>query len=186
MTQLHKQFTADQVKVLLASYEQGHLSREEIGHTLGIRKTRFFALLKQFRHQPESFAVTYYRKRQARLDPQIEDKIKQELMREKGSVENKELPISSYNYAALTDRLKKAGIQVATTTINKRRITLGSHQAKKKKKDLHDREVIVRWLNPSAVLNLRKPSMDFEIDKPGELRFTRMRTDVLEILPFLE
>ena len=38
----------------------------------------------------------------------------------------------------------------------------------------------MRRLNPSAVLNFRKPSMDFEIDseaslwdKPGELRFIR-------------
>ena len=31
----------------------------------------------------------------------------------------------------------------------------------------------MRWLNPSAVLNFRKPSMDFAIDKPGELRFIR-------------
>ena len=30
----------------------------------------------------------------------------------------------------------------------------------------------MRWLNPSAVLNFRKPSMDFEINKPGVLRFT--------------
>jgi hypothetical protein len=29
----------------------------------------------------------------------------------------------------------------------------------------------VRRLNPSAVLNFKKPSMDFEISKPGELRF---------------
>jgi len=31
----------------------------------------------------------------------------------------------------------------------------------------------VRRLNPSAVLNFKKPSMDFEINKPGELRFMR-------------
>jgi hypothetical protein len=58
MTQLHNQFTADQVKVLFASYEQGHLRREEVDkHTPGIGKTRFFALLKQFPHHPESFSL---------------------------------------------------------------------------------------------------------------------------------
>lgn len=57
MTQLHKQLTADQVKVLLASYAQGQSSREEIEHTLGIGRSRFFALLKQFRHRPESLSL---------------------------------------------------------------------------------------------------------------------------------
>ena len=31
----------------------------------------------------------------------------------------------------------------------------------------------MRWLNPSAVLNFRKPSMDFEMSRPGMLRFMR-------------
>ena len=51
----------------------------------------------------------------------------------------------------------------------------------------------MRWLNPSAVLNLRNLSMalveesaTFDFDVPGELRFTRMRTFVLEIPPVLE
>jgi len=60
MAHLHKQFTADQVKVLLDSYDQGHLSREEIEHSLGIGKTRFFALLKQLRNHPDAFSIDYH------------------------------------------------------------------------------------------------------------------------------
>ena len=45
MSQIHTKFTAEQIKVLLASYEKGNLSREEIGRTLDIGKTRFFAIL---------------------------------------------------------------------------------------------------------------------------------------------
>jgi hypothetical protein len=142
MTHLHKKFTADQVMVLLTSYEQGHISREEITNTLGIGKTRFFALLKQFRKDPGSFSIDYHRKSQARLDTEVEARIKFELFREKELVEDKELPISDYNYAALNDRLKKEGIKVSTTTIIKRAIDLGCYQAKKKKKGQHDREVI--------------------------------------------
>lgn len=75
MTQLHKQFTADQVKVLLMSYEKGHLSREEIEHTLGIGKTRFFALLKQWRDHPDTFSIDYHRQSPPRLNPTEEEKI---------------------------------------------------------------------------------------------------------------
>jgi transposase len=142
MAQIHKQFTADQVKVLLQSYEQGHLTREEIEQTLGIGKTRFFALLKQWRAHPEDFSITYHRQTPARLDPSAEEKIHQELLREKALVENPDLPISGYNYAALTDRLKQAGIEVSPTTIIQRAKALGCYQAKKRKKDRHDRQVL--------------------------------------------
>ena len=142
MTQLHKQFTADQVKVLLKSYEQGHLSREEIEQTLGIGKTRFFALVKQLRDYPDTFSIDYHRQSRPRLGPKAEDKIHEELLRDKELVDNKDLPISGYNYAALTDRLKKAGLRVSTTTVIQRAKDLGCYQAKKKKKDQHDREVL--------------------------------------------
>lgn len=142
MTQIHKKFQADQIQVLLSAYEAGHLSRDEIERTLGIGKTRFFALLKQFRDQPESFSIGYQRRSPLRLRAEVEEQIRMELQREKALVENKELPISSYNYAALNDRLKKAGIQVSTTTIIKRAIQQDCYLPKKKKKDRHDREVL--------------------------------------------
>ncbi len=142
MSQIHKQFTAEQVKVLLTSYEQGHLNREEIEHTLGIGKTRFFALLKQLRDHPETFSIEYHRRSRPRLTDATEEKIYQELLRDKELVDNKDLPISAYNYAALNDRLEKAGIRVSTTTVIQRAKALGCYQAKKKKKDRHDREVL--------------------------------------------
>ena len=142
MAQIHKKFTVDQIKVLLSSYEAGHISRSEIEKTVGIGKTRFFALLKQFRAQPTSFSIDYQRKSSPRLSVEAEEKIRVELQREKGLVENKELPISSYNYAALADRLKKTGTQVSTTTIIKRAIQQDCYLPQKKKKQRHDREVL--------------------------------------------
>lgn len=142
MAQIHKKFTVEQIKILFASYEQGHISRSEIENTLGIGKTRFFALLKQYREHPETFSIDYQRKSKARLSGEVEEKIRIELLREKELVENKELPISGYNYAALSDRLKKVGMQVSTTTIIKRAIQQDCYQAKRKKKARHDREVL--------------------------------------------
>jgi len=142
MAQIHKKFTVDQIKILLNSYENGHISRSEIENTLGIGKTRFFALLKQFRDHPDFFSIDYQRRSKARLNAEAEEKIRVELQRDKELIENKELPISSYNYAALADRLKKAGINVSTTTIIKRAIQQDCYLPKKKNKDRHDREVI--------------------------------------------
>jgi hypothetical protein len=142
MTQLHKQFSVEQIKVLFTSYEQGHISRNEIENTLGINKTRFFALLKQYRNNPDTFCIDYRRTNRSRLGEQAENIIHHELLRDKELVDNKDMPVYGYNYSALTDRLQKEGIQVSTTTIIKRAKQWGCYQAKKKKKDHHDREVI--------------------------------------------
>ncbi|TDA63474.1 MAG: hypothetical protein D9V45_13840 [Chloroflexi bacterium] len=59
LTQIHKKFTVDQFKGLLTAYEACHISRSEIASTLEIGKTRFFALLKQFRAHSDSFSIEY-------------------------------------------------------------------------------------------------------------------------------
>ena len=107
MSQLHKKFTNEQVKVLLDSYEKGHLGRDEIQNTLNIGKTRFFALLKLYRISPENFSIDYYRKNKSRLSKEAEDQIQSHLLQEKELIDNKDLPITTYNYAAIADRLKK-------------------------------------------------------------------------------
>jgi hypothetical protein len=86
--------------------------------------------------------VDYHRSSQGRLGAETEEKIKKELLRDKKLVDDNELPISDYNYAALNDRLKKGGIKVSTTTIIKRAKSMDCYQPKRKKKTKHDREVI--------------------------------------------
>ena len=49
MDQVHKRFTTEQVRVLLKGYCQGTLDRLAIEEILGIGKTRFFALFRQYR-----------------------------------------------------------------------------------------------------------------------------------------
>jgi transposase len=117
MTQLHKRFTDDQVQVLLNGHCQGLLDRAEIQEILGIGKTRFFALLKEYRQDTAAFSVGYERHTPNRLSAAVEAEIERELLREKAIVEGKRLPISGYNYSALRDRLKKKGIDVSVTTI---------------------------------------------------------------------
>jgi transposase len=141
MTQLHKRFTDDQVKMLLHGYCQGLLERGEIQEMLNIGKTRFFALLKTYRQAPEAFSVTYQRHTPGRLPATVEMEIERELLREKAIVEDPRLPISGYNYSALRDRLHKQGIEVSVTTIVNRAKRLGCHKSRQKPKR-HDREVL--------------------------------------------
>jgi transposase len=141
MTQVHKRFTAEQVKVLFQGYCQGNLSRPDVQEMLGIGKTRFFSLLKAYRQDPHDFTIAYQRSTQGRLTAETEKQIKQELLRDKALIDDKDLPIHNYNYAALVDRLKKQGIQVSTTTVIKRAKALNCYKPKKKRK-AHDQEVL--------------------------------------------
>jgi hypothetical protein len=141
MDQIHKRFTVEQVKVLLQSYLQGTIARTEVEEVLQINKTRFFSLLKEYRRDPAAFSIAYERTTPARLSADVEATIAAELLREKALVEDPELPISSYNYLAMQDRLKKKGITVSATTITKRAKALGCYQPRPRKK-VHDREVI--------------------------------------------
>jgi hypothetical protein len=55
MGQIHKRFTAEQIEVVLQGYCRGTIERTSVEETLGIGKTRFFALLKEYRHNPKAF-----------------------------------------------------------------------------------------------------------------------------------
>jgi hypothetical protein len=56
-------------------------------------------------------------------------------------VEDPNLPIWSYNYSALRDRLRKKGLIVSATTITQRAKTLGCYLPHPPKK-AHDRQVV--------------------------------------------
>jgi hypothetical protein len=141
MTQLHKRFSVEQVKLLLQRYTEGELARAEIEEVLGVNKTRFFALLKAYRAAPETFSITYERPTPRRLSAATEAQIAQELQREKQLVEDPRLPISSYNYSALRDRLQKKKLRVSVPTIIQRAKQLDCYQAQRKRK-VHDRVVV--------------------------------------------
>jgi hypothetical protein len=141
MDQLHKRFSVEQVKLLLQRYTEGELSRTEIEEVLGLGKTRFFALLKAYRQAPEGFSIDYERRTPGRLSEEMEKQIAQELKCEKQLVEDPRLPISSYNYTALRDRLQKKRIQVSVPTIIQRAKQLECYKPQRKRK-VHDRVVV--------------------------------------------
>jgi hypothetical protein len=79
MDHIHKRFTSEQVRNLFRSYCQGLLDRAEIENILSIGKARFFALLRQYRRDPEGFSITYQRTSPLRLSQSVEKEIGKEL-----------------------------------------------------------------------------------------------------------
>jgi hypothetical protein len=133
--------TTEQVKVLLKGYCQGLLDRSAIEEVLAIGKSRFFALLNEYRRDPDGFSITYERQSRPRLSVRVEAEIEKELMLEKSLIDDSTLPITRYNYAAIRDRLIKHDIRVSSPTIIARARKLGCYQPHPRKK-VHDREVI--------------------------------------------
>jgi hypothetical protein len=141
MKQVHKRFTSEHVQNLFRGYCQGLLNREAIEEALDIGKTRFFALLKLYRQNPEAFSIVYQRSAPFRISHSVEKEIEKELRLEKSLIEDRTLPISGYNYSAIKDRLLKRGIKVSVPTIIDRAKHLGCYKGRPKKK-AHDRQVL--------------------------------------------
>jgi len=141
MAQLHKKFSDEQVKAILKNYLDGLMTREHAQELLGISKSRFFALLGNYRKDPVGMSIAYQRKSSERIGVEIDQLIRQELGRERALIENKDLPLTSYNYTALRDRLQQKGCRVSLPTIIKRAKEEGCYRPRRKQK-VHDREVI--------------------------------------------
>lgn len=141
MEQIHKRFTTEQVKALLKGYLDKNLERREVEEILGIGKSRFFSLLREYREDPGGFSVEYHRSSPARIPALREKGIARALLEEKDLIDNPALPITSYNYSAVRDRLTGQGIEVSLPTIIDRAKGLGCHKPRRKKK-AHDREVV--------------------------------------------
>lgn len=141
MSHIHRRFGDEQVRVLLQGYCQGQLRRTDVQDLLGVGRSRFFALLKVYRQDPEGFTVAYQRQTPPKLSAEVEAEIERALLQEKALVEDRDLPISSYNYTAMKDRLAAKGIKVSVTTIIDRAKKLDCHKPRRKKK-AHDRQVL--------------------------------------------
>ena len=146
MSQLHKRFTSQQVKELLDRYAKNEIERKYIQEILQIKRRRFFVLLKQYKENPQDFTVQYQRTSAPRaISPMIEQNILKELSIEKKIIQNKQIPLTSYNYSYIRDRLKGEYHQkVSLPTIIERAKRHGFY-LKKPKRTLHDREVLTRY-----------------------------------------
>jgi hypothetical protein len=146
MSQLHKRFTSDQVQELLERYLKKEMERKYIQEILGISRRRFFMLLNQYRENPPHFTIQYHRTTPPRcISAEIEQNILKELTIEKKIIRDKEIPLSTYNYSYIKDRLRKTYRQkVSLNTIIHRAKKHGFY-LKKPPRALHDREVLTRY-----------------------------------------
>jgi len=147
MSQIHKRFTPEQVKELLERYSRKEIERKYIQQILGIKKRRFFTLLKRYKENPQHFTTQYQRTTPPRIiSPEIEHNILREFTIDKEIIQNREIPLKSYNYSYIKDRLREMYHQkVSLPTIIDRAKKHGFY-LKKPKRTLYDREVLTRYV----------------------------------------
>jgi len=147
MSQVHKRFSDEQVKEFFKRYEEGKVQRQAIQEILGIKKSRFFALLSKYREDPEQFSIRYKRRKPTRgISKEIERNILKELQIDCQLIENPEVPLKRYNYSYIRERLQdKYNQKVSLPTIIKKAKQHGYYRGKRAKATRHDREVLTGY-----------------------------------------
>jgi hypothetical protein len=145
--QLHKRLTDEQVKAILAKYQQKEIKAKEAMSYLGVGRTRFYQLVAEFEEQGSQFSVSYHRTKPTRtISSSVEKHILAELEIEKTKIiDDPAVPTDTYNYSYVRQQLaKQYGETVSVPTIIARAKNKGYWKGRPPKK-LHDREVITNY-----------------------------------------
>ena len=146
MGQIHKKFTDDQVRELIEKYLRREVGRKYLQEIIGINKARFFVLVRAYRDNPSAFSVRYVRKGKSRVIPEaVETNILKELAIEKKLIEDKDVPLCSYNYSYIKDRLQRQYKQEVSLPTIIDRARKNNFYLKKPKRTTHDREVLTNY-----------------------------------------
>jgi hypothetical protein len=144
--QLHNNFTNDQVKSLFKKYSKKEIRLNYILQILKIKRSKFFELLAKYRKDPDNFSIQYERKTiNRKINPDIEKNIVKALEIEKDLIENKEIPIKYYNYSYIKDLLEQRYNQKVSLPNIIDRAKRNNFYFSKKKKKVHDREVLTTY-----------------------------------------
>jgi hypothetical protein len=142
---LHKRLDDEFVRTVFQKYISRELSMQKVLRILGIQRSRFFALLKVFRQDPEKFHISYHRRAPRRIDQEVEKRILQELLLDKQLIDDEHTPLRRYNYSYTRDQVQKAtGVRVSLPTIINRAKQHNFYIPKKPHK-AHDREVLTNY-----------------------------------------
>lgn len=142
--QLHKRLTKDQIKLVLDWYSKGLMGRDEALAKLGVKRRRFYDLLKNYREGKLASLNPPVRSNTHRKIAVLTEKtIRIELEKEKRLIDNPAMPVKTYNYAAVRDRVveqtKKA---VSAQTVRNRAKAWGFYLPQRQPKTKHTRVVL--------------------------------------------
>src|SRR3990167_4693772 len=119
MSHISKRLSEAQVVTILTQYDEKKISAVEAQAKLGLKRSRFFDLVRAFQKDKQTFTIARDEgERKTRISKAAEAHIKDELEEEKKIIDNKDVPVRSYNYSAVRDVLKeKHSIEISVPTI---------------------------------------------------------------------
>jgi hypothetical protein len=92
--QLHKSFSDHKVRALFKRYDDREVELRHILGVLGIGRSRFFEILREYRDDPGGFTVAYRRTNcPHKISSEVEQNILKELRMEKRLIEAPEVPL---------------------------------------------------------------------------------------------
>lgn len=143
MSQLHKRFSTDQVKMIFNLYIYKKMELSEVLSQLGIKKRQCQSLLAEYRKDRKAFSIDYPRNTpNRRIDTRVEATIRSELEKEKMIIDNRAIPVAEYNYSAVRDAVEQeTGKTVSLSTVINKAKRWEFYLVDKPPKKQHDREV---------------------------------------------
>jgi hypothetical protein len=143
MSQIHKRFSSEQIKLILTLHDQGSITKRECLERLEVKERQFYALLARYRAHPKKFTIEYKRRYPTNRIPRaVEQAIHRELEAEKRLIDHPQMPVKFYNYAAIRDAVvKETGQGVTAQTVINRAKSWGFYIEKPKRR-AHTREVL--------------------------------------------
>ena len=88
MDQIHRRFSTDHVRNLLRATRRALWSARLSKKRWGSTSSRFFALLRAYRNDPEAFTIAYQRPTPRKLPAAWEEEIRRALLEEKALIQN--------------------------------------------------------------------------------------------------
>lgn len=145
--QLHKRLSDEQIRTIVESYRKKEIPIGVALESLGVKRARLFQLINKMEEEKDGFSVRYQRSKATHaINPAAEKKILSELEKEKQLIENKNIPVRSYNYSFIRDTLlEKHAIKVSVPTVINRAKANGYYLAQKPRK-VHDRIVLTNFV----------------------------------------
>src|SRR3989344_1955089 len=107
MSHISKRLSEAQAVTILTQYVEKKISSADAQAKLGLKRSRFFDLVRAFQKDKQTFTIVRDEgERKTRISKNAETHIKDELAEEKKLIDNKDVPVRSYNYYAVHDTLK--------------------------------------------------------------------------------
>lgn len=142
-TQLHKRLSQAQTETILEGYVSKQITAAVAMANLDLKHAQFFRWVQRYKAGADTFTLQPT-KREGRhiISGNVEQRILEELKKEKQMIENPKMTIRTYNYSAIQDVLEaKYHIAVSVPTIINR-AKKHDYSLRRPTKSIHDREVI--------------------------------------------